>query len=90
MSHSLQLLRIDTRQANVRQILADLRHRLSPQGNVVSEAGRQRTIEVFGELLSPQQVVERICTDVANKVCLRCSIIRLALIKPSSRPKPSA
>ncbi|HZZ27198.1 MAG TPA: histidinol dehydrogenase [Pirellulales bacterium] len=67
MSHSLQLLRIDTRQANVRQVLAELRQRLSPQGNVVSEAGRQRTMEVFGEPLSPQQVVERICQDVRSK-----------------------
>ena len=67
MSHALQLLRIDTRQANVRQALADLRERLSPRGNIVSEAGRQRTIEVFGQPLSPQEVVERICDDVRTK-----------------------
>ena len=47
--------------------MAELRARLSPQGNVVSEAGRRRTIEVFGEPLSPQQVVERICRDVQQK-----------------------
>ena len=41
-----------------------LRRKLSPAGNVVSEAGRRRTIEVFGEPLTPQQVVERICGDV--------------------------
>ncbi len=67
MSHGLQLLRIDTRQADVRQALADLRERLSPRGNIVSEAGRKRTIEVFGEPLSPQQVVQQICDDVRTK-----------------------
>jgi histidinol dehydrogenase len=67
MSHSLELLRIDTRQANVRQVLAELRERLSPRGNIVSEAGRQRTIEVFGRPLSPQEVVQRICDDVRTK-----------------------
>ena len=46
---------------------AELRERLSPRGNIVSEAGRRRTIEVFGEPLSPQQVVERICEDVRSK-----------------------
>ena len=44
-----------------------LRERLSPRGDVVSEAGRRRTIEVFGEPLSPQQVVERICGDVRER-----------------------
>lgn len=44
--------------------LAALREKLSPRGDVVSEAGRRKTIEVFGEPLSPQQVVERICNDV--------------------------
>jgi histidinol dehydrogenase len=67
MPDSLKLTRIDTRQANVRQALAELRERLSPRGNVVSEAGRRRTIEVFGEPLSPQQVVERICDDVRTQ-----------------------
>ncbi len=44
-----------------------LRAKLSPAGNVVSEAGRRRTVEVFGEPLSPQQVVERICGDVKSR-----------------------
>src|SRR3954470_19304100 len=64
MSDRLKLLRIDTRAADVRQAIEDLRERLSPRGNIVSEAGRKRTVEVFGEPLSPQQVVERICEDV--------------------------
>src|SRR5207249_2834577 len=41
-----------------------LRQKLSPAGYVVSEAGRRRTVEVFGEPLTPQQVVERICGEV--------------------------
>jgi len=45
-------------------LFEELREKLSPQGNVVSPSGRQRTIELFGEPLSPQQVVERICNDV--------------------------
>ncbi len=56
---SLKIERIDSRSTDVQAALARLRQRLSPQGNVVSEAGRQRTIEVFGSPLSPEQVVER-------------------------------
>jgi histidinol dehydrogenase len=58
--------RIDARQGDVAGALAALRHKLSPAGNVVSEAGRRRTIEVFGEALTPQQVVERICGEVKS------------------------
>ena len=47
-------------------MFAELREKLSPRGDVVSESGRQRTIDLFGEPLSPQQVVERICGDVAR------------------------
>ncbi|HEV3416594.1 MAG TPA: histidinol dehydrogenase [Pirellulales bacterium] len=64
---NLKIERIDTRQDDVRRALTALRERLSPRGNIVSEAGRRRTIEVFGEPLTPQQVVERICTDVREK-----------------------
>lgn len=56
--------RIDTRRDDVAAALDALRQKLSPAGNVVSEAGRKKTVEVFGEPLSPQQVVERICGDV--------------------------
>ena len=65
MSHpQLSLTRLDSRQGDFRRGLAELRAPAQPAGNVVSEAGRQRTIEVFGEPLSPAQVVERICRDV--------------------------
>jgi histidinol dehydrogenase len=67
MTAGLNIRRIDTRQENVREALAELRERLSPRGGVVSEAGRRRTIEVFGEPLSPQQVVARICSDVRQR-----------------------
>lgn len=63
----LNLLRIDTRNGDVQTSLNQLRERLSPRGNIVSEASRQRTIDVFGEPLSPQQVVERICEEVRSE-----------------------
>ena len=49
-----------------RRQIAALRAKLAPEGNVVSEAGRRKTIEVFGEPLTPAQVVERICGDVRS------------------------
>ena len=49
----LSIRRIDSRREDIRAAMAELRRRLSPEGDVVSEAGRQRTIEVFGEPLSP-------------------------------------
>lgn len=55
---------IDTRRDNVQSQLAQLRERLSPRGDVVSEQGRRRTIAVFGQALKPVEVVERICNDV--------------------------
>jgi histidinol dehydrogenase len=67
MSPPFQIQRLDTRRDDVAAGLAALRHKLSPAGNVVSEAGRRKTIEVFGEPLSPQQVVERICGDVRSQ-----------------------
>ncbi len=63
----LNLRRINALEADAQQALAELRERLSPRGEVVSEAGRQRTVEVFGEPLSPTQVVERICREVQTQ-----------------------
>ena len=59
--------RIDLHSAEGRQRLDALRAKLSSQGELVSPAGRQRTIDVFGEPLTPRQVVERICGDVNSK-----------------------
>lgn len=60
----LSIQRINTQEHSVQTALDQLREKLSPRGDVVSERGRQRTIEVFGSPLSPQRVVERICNDV--------------------------
>jgi len=60
----LQIRRIDARRSNVDGLLGELREKLSPRGDVVSERGRQKTIEVFGEPLTPSEVVQRICEDV--------------------------
>ncbi len=56
--------RIDLASADGRARLDALRSKLTSQGDVISPAGRQKTIDVFGAPLSPRQVVERICEDV--------------------------
>ncbi|MFM1902398.1 MAG: Histidinol dehydrogenase [Planctomycetota bacterium] len=56
--------RIDLAEPDGRSRLDALRGKLSSQGDVVSPASRQRTIDVFGEPLTPRQVVARICEDV--------------------------
>ncbi|TWT77950.1 Histidinol dehydrogenase [Posidoniimonas polymericola] len=61
------MLRIDARQPGAAAAIDELRQRLAPEGNVVSEAGRRKTIEVFGEPLTPVQVVERICREVREQ-----------------------
>lgn len=63
----LRIVRIDCSQDDAQQHFAQLRDKLSPRGDVVSEQGRQRTMELFGQALSPQQVVERICRDVSER-----------------------
>ncbi len=60
----MQLTTIDCAQDNAAALFANLREKLSPRGDVVSPAGRQRTLELFGEPLTPQQVIEKICHDV--------------------------
>ena len=47
-------------------ILTQLRDALSPRGDLVSPRGRELTLEVFGEALSPIDVVDRICRDVRS------------------------
>jgi histidinol dehydrogenase len=56
--------RIDLAAPDGRARLDALRGTLVSQGDVISPAGRQKTIDVFGEPLAPRQVVERICDDV--------------------------
>jgi histidinol dehydrogenase len=67
MSQPLQLTTIDGRNQAGKQAIQAIRAKLSPKGDVVSARGRQLTIDVFGEPLSPKQVVERICHDVENQ-----------------------
>ncbi|MFM9057892.1 MAG: histidinol dehydrogenase [Planctomycetaceae bacterium] len=59
--------RIDLTAADGRARLDALRGTLTSQGDVVSPAGRQRTIDVFGTPLAPREVVERICGDVRSQ-----------------------
>ena len=59
----LQIQRVDARQGSA-EILKELRLKLSPQGDVVSPRGRALTEEVFGEALTPVEVVNKICQDV--------------------------
>jgi len=67
MPEPLNITRIDTRHDDVLAQLAELRERLSPRGDLVSEAGRRKTVEVFGRPLQPRQVVEHICNDVRDR-----------------------
>ncbi len=64
MSTTLNICRIDCASVDAREAIQELRRQLSPKGNLVSPQGRARTIAAFGEPLTPQQVVERICADV--------------------------
>jgi histidinol dehydrogenase len=58
---------IDLATSDGRARLEALRQTLVSQGEMVSPAGRQRTIDVFGKPLTPRQVVERICRDVREQ-----------------------
>ena len=60
----MQILRIDSRNRDAARQIRELRAKLSPNGDIVSESGRQRTLEIFGKPLSPRQVVEKICSDI--------------------------
>lgn len=60
----LAIPQIDTREPTAQEAIDQLRRKLAPSGEIISEAGRKKTIEVFGVPLSPTEVVERICSDV--------------------------
>jgi histidinol dehydrogenase len=64
---TLDVRRIDLSQAGAPERLTALRRRLSHQGDVVSQRGRELTKSVFGEALPPVRVVERICSDVRER-----------------------
>ena len=67
MSSSPVVQTIDLTAADGRQRLNTLVASLSSQGDVVSPAAAQRTVEIFGEPLTPKQVVARICSEVKAK-----------------------
>ncbi len=46
--------------------LAGLRKSLSPRGDIVSPRGRELTMQVFGEALTPIEVVDRILSDISR------------------------
>ncbi len=64
---NLTIPTIDCSTEDPQLLLAALRQKLSPQGDMVSESGRQRTMALFGEPLAPRQVVQRICADVRER-----------------------
>lgn len=64
MSTPLAIPTIDTRRDDAREAIQRLRRLLSPNGEIVTPQGRARTMAVFGEPLTPRQVVQRICADV--------------------------
>ena len=66
MTDILNIQRIDYRRDDLHAEVAAIRKRIGLRGDVVSEAGKQRTMEVFGQPLTPQQVVQTICDAVRS------------------------
>src|SRR5262245_56601099 len=64
---TLNISRIDCASDDAQAAIRELRRQLSPQGNVVSPQTHERTIAAFGAALTPQEVVERICSDVRDR-----------------------
>lgn len=67
MSENLKILWVNGKIENIPERIAELRRKLSPEGDIVSPKGRQKTIEIFGEPLTPQEVVKNICADISAK-----------------------
>ncbi len=68
-AETLKIARFDSRRDRLPEALEPLLSRLSPTGesDIVSQASRQRTIEVFGKPLSPSEVVATILDDVRQR-----------------------
>jgi histidinol dehydrogenase len=64
---TLKMRRIACVDANAAEQVAALRAQLSAQGDIVSPRSRELTQAVFGEVLPPARVVERICADVRSR-----------------------
>lgn len=67
MPLELKIAWIDSRRDDIRAEMARLREKLSPRGDIVSQEGRKRTMEIFGQPLSPVDVVRKICRDVEEQ-----------------------
>lgn len=65
MSINIRIIDCTTQQAS--QFLAELRQQLSPDGDLVPASGQALTRQVFGEALTPNQSVERICQAVRRE-----------------------
>ena len=63
---NVSIQRVDAREGSP-AILKELRQKLSPQGNVVSPRGRALTEKVFGQALTPEEVVQTICDEVQRE-----------------------
>jgi histidinol dehydrogenase len=63
----IDIAKLDASTPDFESQLTSLRSRLSPSGNVVSKRGQALTMQVFGEPLSPEQVVAHICRDVQSR-----------------------
>lgn len=63
----MKIRTIDCRSENAAAEIAKIREQLSPRGDLVSERGKQLTTQVFGEPLTPREVVARICETVAGR-----------------------
>ncbi|GIX03650.1 MAG: histidinol dehydrogenase [Planctomycetaceae bacterium] len=63
----MQIAVWNTQHDDVWARIRELRDRLSVRGDIVSESSRQRTVEIFGQELTPQQVVQTICRDVRSR-----------------------
>ncbi|MEM6980002.1 MAG: histidinol dehydrogenase, partial [Planctomycetota bacterium] len=64
MQATEEFVRIVDARSGETDVLRELREKLSPKGDLVSDKGRALTQSVFGEALTPAQVVQRICDDV--------------------------
>lgn len=67
MNSSVNVRRIDGTAPNAIEQIQQIRSQLSPAGDLVSQRSRKLTEEVFGSPLTPREVVERICLDVARR-----------------------
>ncbi len=63
----LNICWVDCRTEDSRKVFDELRARLSFRGDIVTPESQEKTIKIFGEPLTPAQVVERICRDIQSR-----------------------